>query len=449
MHSRPHEAEDLIVRTVQQHGAALLRVARKHSLCVDDAQDAYQRALEIFMRRVDTLDADTAHSWLFIVVRNEALAVREQRSRLVGTDEVSLDLLEAREMPSPEDVVLDVDELTRAAEALTMLKPHEVTALWMRANGRAYKEIASEMDWSYTKVNRCISEGRRAFLEHFVAIDSGAACERWAPSLSAVFDDEASTKERLQLRRHLRNCSGCRATALALHRTRAPLAAVLPGLLLAEPAVAESGNFVLRVYEAAAHFATERAAASTLKVQAIIDTASMTKVTAVAASAAALAGGGAATVKDVVAPGKARAEPTGQSASTKRRTTEAKPIVGLAPVPAPSAAVIRVPRPSGTRAAARRPAAAIVQAGRRERRLKAATARARTRAAARPATPSARATAEFSGLPASSGPAVQRASAGPAPSAAPAPAASFERSSAPAPKSSSTSSAAAAREFAP
>lgn len=371
----------------------------------------------------------------------------------MSTDEATLDLLEAREAPSPEDVVLDLDDLTRTAEALTMLKPQEVTALWMRASGRAYKEIASDMQWTYTKVNRCIAEGRKAFLAHLEAIDTGAACERWAPSLSAVFDGEAGTKERVQLRRHLRNCPGCRATALALHRTKAPLAAVLPGLWLNEPAVVqESSSFVVRVYEAAAHFATERAAASTLKVQAIIDTASMTKVTAVAASAAALAGGGAATVKDVVAPPKAVADPKRQEAkaSPKRQRTAAR---SAAAVPA---GIVRVPRPSGTRAASQRPATAIVQAGERERRLKAAARRRSAAAgAARPTTATAQATAEFSGLPGSSGgPSVQRASAAPAtpaPAAAsPSSSSSFERSApAAAPTSRSTGSAAAEREFAP
>ena len=32
---------------VKQHGAALLRVARRHSLCEDDAPDAFQRGREI------------------------------------------------------------------------------------------------------------------------------------------------------------------------------------------------------------------------------------------------------------------------------------------------------------------------------------------------------------------------------------------------------------------
>ncbi len=51
---------DLVVRTIREHAGALLRTARRHSLCRDDAHDAYQRGLEIFLRRADTLDPQTA-----------------------------------------------------------------------------------------------------------------------------------------------------------------------------------------------------------------------------------------------------------------------------------------------------------------------------------------------------------------------------------------------------
>jgi hypothetical protein len=56
-------ADDLVVRTVQCHADSLLRLARRHSLCVDDAYDAYQRGLEIFLKHAGRLDPATAASW--------------------------------------------------------------------------------------------------------------------------------------------------------------------------------------------------------------------------------------------------------------------------------------------------------------------------------------------------------------------------------------------------
>jgi hypothetical protein len=41
-----------------------MRVARHWSLTRDDALDAYQRALEIYVRRLDSLDPTTEIAWL-------------------------------------------------------------------------------------------------------------------------------------------------------------------------------------------------------------------------------------------------------------------------------------------------------------------------------------------------------------------------------------------------
>jgi DNA-directed RNA polymerase specialized sigma24 family protein len=64
-------ADDLVVRTVQQYADSLLRLARRHSLCTDDAYDAYQRGLEIFLKHAGRLDPATAASWLHTVVKRK------------------------------------------------------------------------------------------------------------------------------------------------------------------------------------------------------------------------------------------------------------------------------------------------------------------------------------------------------------------------------------------
>jgi DNA-directed RNA polymerase specialized sigma24 family protein len=65
MDDDPH---DLVVRTIREHAGALLRTARRHSICSDDAHDAYQRGLEIFLRRAATIEAETAERWLHVVI---------------------------------------------------------------------------------------------------------------------------------------------------------------------------------------------------------------------------------------------------------------------------------------------------------------------------------------------------------------------------------------------
>jgi hypothetical protein len=448
----PHEAEELVVRTVQRDSAALLRLANTHSICQDDAQDAYQRALEIFLRNAARLDADNATSWLRTVVKHEAWEVRKQRQKLVGPQEMDLDRLESRVTGSPEDEALSFESVTQAAEALTRLKPQELTALWMQASGRSYKTIAADLDWSYTKVNRCIAEGRRSFLKHVAAIETGEACARWLPVLNAVLDGEASEEDAAALRPHLRSCGACRATAKQMRRSRSHLAAVLPVALVVDPATTQVEHVLglfARTYEAVAHFATERTTASAMKLQAVLDAASAGKVTAVAASAAALAGGGAATVERAVDSGRAPAHRAGPDAR-QRRLPVHRLAAAVAGAPA-AAAPTRTPVPAArwTSAKTDRTAAAS------DRRA----AHARDRAATR----TARATAEFTGMPsgvrprlAASAAPTHSAAATPAPAAAPAaappapvaPATSgFERASAPPTFARKTS--AAAREFAP
>jgi len=128
-------AEELILRTVAAHAESLLRTARRYSLCLDDAQDAYQRALEIFMANASRLDPARAPAWLHVVVKREAQAIRRSRQKLVATDEVDLDAHESRSVQTPEERLLTFDMLTRTAEALQRLKPQELRALWLKAQG--------------------------------------------------------------------------------------------------------------------------------------------------------------------------------------------------------------------------------------------------------------------------------------------------------------------------
>jgi len=292
-------AEELILRTIAAHADSLLRTARRHSICVDDAQDAYQRGLEIFMRHADRLDPGGAGAWLHTVVKREAKALRRSRQKLLGSEEIDLDSQEARRLPTPEEQLLSFDMISRSAEALQRLKPQELRALWLKAQGHSYNDIGAITGWSYTKVNRCLAEGRQSFLERYAGIESGDECNRWMPILSAIVDGEATQTQILELRPHLRNCPGCRGRLKAMRDSSKPLTAVLP-LPLSAVAVSSGepvSNLVLRMYEAIAGGLHERAAYSVTKAQALLEASAAGKVAAVAASAAAVAGGGYVSVE--------------------------------------------------------------------------------------------------------------------------------------------------------
>jgi DNA-directed RNA polymerase specialized sigma24 family protein len=299
--TRTSVAEELILRTIAAHAESLLRTARRHSICADDAQDAYQRSIEIFMAHAQRLDAGRAAGWLHVVVKREAQAIRRSRQRLLTAAEVDLDGHVAASLPTPEEQLLRFDTVSRSAEALKRLKPHELRALWLRAQGHSYNDIGAITGWSYSKVNRCLTEGRRAFLERYDGIESGAECARWLPVLSAIVDGEATSEQILELRPHLRNCPGCRGTLKSLQDSLRPLAVLLPvPLVVADGAGDHVVTMLMRLYEGMAGGLHERAVNSLTKTQALIEASASGKVAAMAASAAAVAGGGYASVERVV-----------------------------------------------------------------------------------------------------------------------------------------------------
>jgi RNA polymerase sigma factor (sigma-70 family) len=287
-------AEGLVLELVGSQADSLLRVARRYSLCPDDAHDAYQRGLEILIRHAPRLDPERAAGWLHTVVKHEALAINRSRRRMLGSAEVDPDALEASTTDSPEERVLATDRVARSAEALHGLKPQEVRALWLRALGHSYEQICEITGWTYTKTNRCLAEGRKSFLERYAGIESGRECQRLAPALSAFVDGEADAAQTVELRAHLRQCLGCRAAVRGLHEASRPLTVVLPGvgLVAAAGGAEHTGSFFMRVYETVTMHLHERAANSLLRAQAIVDTVTAGKMAAVAASAAAAAGGG-------------------------------------------------------------------------------------------------------------------------------------------------------------
>jgi DNA-directed RNA polymerase specialized sigma24 family protein len=57
-----------ILDEARRESPALLRLARRHSLCGADAEDAVQRAFEILLRRAERVKPATALPWLRTVI---------------------------------------------------------------------------------------------------------------------------------------------------------------------------------------------------------------------------------------------------------------------------------------------------------------------------------------------------------------------------------------------
>jgi RNA polymerase sigma factor (sigma-70 family) len=228
------------VETYARHEETLRRQARRYSLCADDADDALQRALEILLRKAPTTDPRELIRWTQTVVKHEALAVRRERERLLGgpaargggDDEVDWIALIPAEGAGPAEQAERREAVARSREALQTLKPQELRALSLLAEGYSYREIGEITGFSQTKINRCLAEGRERFRNLMARSEDGRRCADLHPGLSAFCDGEASAAEEAELREHLRACAHCRATLRAYRALPAAAAALAPTLPL-------------------------------------------------------------------------------------------------------------------------------------------------------------------------------------------------------------------------
>ena len=223
---------------IESHDRVFRRTARRYSICADDAEDAYQRALEILLTKAPPITGDALVRWMQTVTKREALGVRRQRERLLGSprppnanDLDDRDPLEsiASESPGPNDRAARHERVMRSGEALRALKPQEVRALTLKAQGYSYAEIGEITGWSYTKINRCMAEGRKRFLQVFADIEQGRRCEELAAALSEMADGEDGNGSTEAVIFHLRSCASCRAKLRAFRAIPDKVFELMPG----------------------------------------------------------------------------------------------------------------------------------------------------------------------------------------------------------------------------
>jgi RNA polymerase sigma factor (sigma-70 family) len=333
------------VEMIARHGQALRRTARRFSLDAEDADDAYQRALEIVLTKAPTTDARELIRWTQTVTRHEAMAVRESRERLLGSRgarEGAPDPLAS--IPAagegPGEQAERRETVARSREALQALKPAELRALSLLASGYSYAEIGEITGYSHTKINRVLAEGRDRFRALLSSTEDGSRCQELRPLLSAFCDGEASPGDATAVREHLRACARCRATMRA-YRAAPGIAAALA------PALPPSRSLLERAHEAlagaasrlpgmggGADSATQMAAAGGARGAGV---AALAKLLAVCAGAA---GGAAACVATGVLPdplvnGGPPSRPAHERPADRPAEVSAEDEVEYAPAPAP------------------------------------------------------------------------------------------------------------------
>jgi RNA polymerase sigma factor (sigma-70 family) len=226
------------IEMIAEHEGALKRTARRYSLDAEDAEDAYQRALEIVLTKAPTTDPRELIRWTQTVTKHEALALRQSRERLLGyggpkaPGGVGPDLIALIPAAgdSPEEQVERREAIARSREALQALKPAELRALSLLAEGYSYVEIGELTGFSQTKINRVLAEGRDRFRSLVSSSEDGSRCRQLGPLLSAFCDGEASERDAEAVREHLRACGRCRSTMRAYRAAPRIAVALAPAL---------------------------------------------------------------------------------------------------------------------------------------------------------------------------------------------------------------------------
>ena len=238
------ERRRVAVEIVRDHEALLRASARRVSICADDAEDAVQRGIEILLSKAPTADAGRLLPWARTVVRNEALAIRRSRERILARpapdrdgDGGERDRDWIADLPSgsegPSELVVRRERVERGREALALLKPQELKALTQLAHGYSYAEIGAINGWTRTKVNRCLAEGRARLRSVVRESESGRRCDLIAPLISACADGELGPDEATAVRNHLAVCGPCRAMLREYRAIPSRVAALAPAVPIA------------------------------------------------------------------------------------------------------------------------------------------------------------------------------------------------------------------------
>jgi RNA polymerase sigma factor (sigma-70 family) len=192
----------------------LIRFAARYTRSLHDAEDAYQRAMEIALTRAPVTEQRRFMAWLHTVLRNEALAVARVRRR--EGPGVEADVTEAYEdtleSAARIDAIAEWRERYRSIQdGLAGLTDAQRICLMLQTAGVSYERIREITGFSLRKVERSVLEGRSRLAAWEVRLASGEACERLDPVIGRVASGQATAKEARVVSRHVRHCGHCRA----------------------------------------------------------------------------------------------------------------------------------------------------------------------------------------------------------------------------------------------
>ncbi len=145
----------------------LLHIARHNGANGEEAEEALQDAFILFLDRFDPASEAPPLAWLTLTLKRRCWALyrlqrRGWQQRSESDGECSDAELPGGSSRHPDDLLDLAEEVASTRSRLAELKRDERRALSLIALGYSYHEIGQITGFSYTKVNRCATEGRAA-----------------------------------------------------------------------------------------------------------------------------------------------------------------------------------------------------------------------------------------------------------------------------------------------
>ncbi len=208
----------------------LLRYAARFAPSLEDAEDAYQRGMEVALTKGPICPLDEFIAWLHTVIRNEAISMSRRRGRETpaGDDIEGAVDAHATEAREPSAVAEWRERYRTLQDAMTTLSEAERVCLLLRSAGVSRAEIGVMTGFTDRKVERSIVRARKRLHAWHLDLAAGERCVRVKESLERVADHEADSRERKLVSRHVRHCGPCRATLRARRQTNAGIMTLVP-----------------------------------------------------------------------------------------------------------------------------------------------------------------------------------------------------------------------------
>ena len=213
----------------------LLRYAARFAPSLEDAEDAYQRGMEVALTKGPIGPPEEFIAWLHVVIRNEATTLARRRSRETPAGDDIVTVVDERgsaDAREPSAVAEWRDRYRTLQDAMTSLTEAERVCLLLRTAGVSRAEIGSMTGYTDRKVERSIVKARKRLHAWHLDLARGERCIKLQEALEHVADREATAKERKAVSKHVRHCGTCRATLRARRQTNAGITVLVPVALV-------------------------------------------------------------------------------------------------------------------------------------------------------------------------------------------------------------------------